>query len=813
MQKVPLETQVNFALPIFQSMNIDISFDDILYQVEQKIQKFGGNFKQSEIILLMKYIGYYELLNNNPVPEFFSQNSKKPISSEKGALIEKLIANFDPNASFTIEKSVSVEKNVEEALTETENQSNEDDGLEFNPLLLKKVDELELSVRSANCLKNDNIVYVGDLVQNTEATMLRIPNFGRSSLYEIKKVLSQLDLYFGMNIEDWPPDNVEELAKKHQNSSKLQNENTGISQKIRSVNVEDISDEKLAVIFSEITSVDFSVRLRNVLSNLQIEAVGQILLGENLSALGITADAKLANYGKSSEAELKEFLEQQGLYNFSLSEWPPQNQIETLIQNRNLVVGRCFAKIANSETIEGEARDIFAGIASDAHKEGIFKRFGIEGECIPWTLQEVADEGFENGIKITRERVRQIQEKYLKNLKDIYINSTKCTEVAGYIRGFSFISESLLNDYLEERNLTKASDPISLLKRLRDYGFCNFSHKVIEVGILNSRFLVKEEYEEEFIKFTDNLRKKLVGVVFANLNSTLAEAIKEEDYEEFFECFKENMDHFKNIVVCEQEEEIYIAKRAFRLGARGINRDGARTNSLVSVLTKIFSICSSVNLRVLHQAVSRDRTVVGEEISLDFLKKYLEACPFIKFEGERVICVQRPRFDGKIMNEYKILDLAIEKKSAILTSTQLVKGLVQRGLSENAASVLRNTSPFLISLKRGHFRTKGIFRLICDVKDLDIINYREEESSSNQPLSSEQKFKISNNPPLRATGRATVPKLEIDEGEYQVYDDEDNYLVDVKVRGKMILGLKNLAVKNPDSELNLSFSEGRFVLS
>ena len=61
----------------------------------------------------------------------------------------------------------------------------------FNAALLKKVDELELSVRSANCLKNDNIVYIGDLIQKTEAEMLRTPNFGRKSLNEIKEVLAR----------------------------------------------------------------------------------------------------------------------------------------------------------------------------------------------------------------------------------------------------------------------------------------------------------------------------------------------------------------------------------------------------------------------------------------------------------------------------------------------------------------------------------------------------------------------------------------------------------------------------------------------
>jgi DNA-directed RNA polymerase subunit alpha len=88
--------------------------------------------------------------------------------------------------------------------------------LEFNAALLKKVDELELSVRSANCLKNDNIVYIGDLIQKTEAEMLRTPNFGRKSLNEIKEVLAQMGLHLGMEVPNWPPENIEELAKKYE---------------------------------------------------------------------------------------------------------------------------------------------------------------------------------------------------------------------------------------------------------------------------------------------------------------------------------------------------------------------------------------------------------------------------------------------------------------------------------------------------------------------------------------------------------------------------------------------------------------------
>ena len=106
----------------------------------------------------------------------------------------KLFINFE-------EPQASLAERVEEELP-------------FNKNLLRKVDELELSVRSANCLKNDNIIYIGDLVQKTEAEMLRTPNFGRKSLNEIKEVLAQMGLHLGMEIANWPPENIEDLAKK-----------------------------------------------------------------------------------------------------------------------------------------------------------------------------------------------------------------------------------------------------------------------------------------------------------------------------------------------------------------------------------------------------------------------------------------------------------------------------------------------------------------------------------------------------------------------------------------------------------------------
>ncbi len=136
---------------------------------------------------------------------------------------DKLSMEIETNAAVTPEDAVALAARILQDqlqlfinFEEPQTREHEERAAEppFNKNLLRKVDELELSVRSANCLKNDNIVYIGDLVQKSEAEMLRTPNFGRKSLNEIKEVLSVMGLHLGMEIPNWPPENIEDLAKK-----------------------------------------------------------------------------------------------------------------------------------------------------------------------------------------------------------------------------------------------------------------------------------------------------------------------------------------------------------------------------------------------------------------------------------------------------------------------------------------------------------------------------------------------------------------------------------------------------------------------
>jgi DNA-directed RNA polymerase subunit alpha len=165
-----------------------------------------------------------------PVDSLYSPVKKvsyKVENTREGQVLDydKLIMSIETNGSVSGEDAVAfaarilqdqlgVFVNFDEPQKEAEEESVTE--LAFNPALLKKVDELELSVRSANCLKNDNIVYIGDLIQKTEAEMLRTPNFGRKSLNEIKEVLASMGLHLGMEVPAWPPENIEDLAKRYE---------------------------------------------------------------------------------------------------------------------------------------------------------------------------------------------------------------------------------------------------------------------------------------------------------------------------------------------------------------------------------------------------------------------------------------------------------------------------------------------------------------------------------------------------------------------------------------------------------------------
>jgi len=139
---------------------------------------------------------------------------------EQRTNLDKLIVDLETNGTVdpeeTIRKAAGIlqqQLSVFVDLQGDEEVEDEKSETEIDPILVRPVDDLELTVRSANCLKAENIYYIGDLIQRTEVELLKTPNLGKKSLTEIKDVLGTHGLSLGMRLENWPPANLREDRK------------------------------------------------------------------------------------------------------------------------------------------------------------------------------------------------------------------------------------------------------------------------------------------------------------------------------------------------------------------------------------------------------------------------------------------------------------------------------------------------------------------------------------------------------------------------------------------------------------------------
>ncbi len=139
---------------------------------------------------------------------------------EQRTNLDKLVIDLETDGTIdpkeAIRRSATILRSQLSPFVDLESElkeQREEEIIEFDPILLRQVDDLELTVRSANCLKAENIFFIGDLVQRTEMELLKTPNLGKKSLTEIKDVLAQRSLSLGMRLENWPPAQLKQKAE------------------------------------------------------------------------------------------------------------------------------------------------------------------------------------------------------------------------------------------------------------------------------------------------------------------------------------------------------------------------------------------------------------------------------------------------------------------------------------------------------------------------------------------------------------------------------------------------------------------------
>jgi len=165
----------------------------------------SGETKKSNTIGVMKVDAYYTPIRRI---SYNVENARV----EKRTDLDKLIIDIETNGTIDPEEAIRYAATILHTQTQIFADLEEKEPVVevieepyFEPILLKPLDELELTVRSANCLKAEHIHYIGDLVQKTETDLLKTPNLGKKSLTEIKDVLADRGLTLGQTLEDWPP--------------------------------------------------------------------------------------------------------------------------------------------------------------------------------------------------------------------------------------------------------------------------------------------------------------------------------------------------------------------------------------------------------------------------------------------------------------------------------------------------------------------------------------------------------------------------------------------------------------------------------
>lgn len=173
-----------------------------------------------------------ESMDNLPVGALMVDASFSPVVKvayhvestrvEQRTNLDKLIIELETNGTVDPEETIKLAATILhdqlsvfvdfEKVKEKEVEPEPVNEPEFDPILLRPVDDLELTVRSANCLKAENIFYIGDLIQRTEVELLKTPNLGKKSLTEIKDILAIKGLSLGMRLENWPPENLDKSA-------------------------------------------------------------------------------------------------------------------------------------------------------------------------------------------------------------------------------------------------------------------------------------------------------------------------------------------------------------------------------------------------------------------------------------------------------------------------------------------------------------------------------------------------------------------------------------------------------------------------
>lgn len=625
-----------------------------------------------------------------------------------------------------------------------------------------RLSDVDLSVRTSNCLHLMGLTTLGELANLSEAELLMQPNFGRRSLNEVKVLLSSA------------------------NSLIPRKESTGEDDVLNFLKIE----ERLSsTLLRRVETLELTTRASNVLKDRAITTVGELVQlteGELRS---------MRNVGRLTISNLKTVLAQLGLsLGINITNWPKQEELALLIESR--ARGRrepTPAPIGRSVFLEDELCAAVTAAVGTSERAIVMRRTGWNGDRV-WTLEELASDPAASGrtSPVSRERIRQIESKAIEKIQK------KGTHTPVLCRAIALIEENAPLATVTVPSLLRRH---GITQRALSYEALSAAMKTFQVDwnlvdrtIGQDAFLLPSDQAVEIKRSWTILIEAAVGQDFVELDRMVNSDRHANRLS--LDVAVSGVSNMPSLGWLDQDRRVYWSLDRVRRG----------WNKSLNVCRKILTVAPEVPLKRLTAAVKRARTVRDFPPDDTFTNMLLAAQEFNVDDG--MVSRGASFKPDELSNSDRVMIRAAMDAGTVTTFLDLREALVRRGLSTNHAQVLMVSSPFWITTARGKYRFVG--------KQAQLKAFRLEEPVELGEVEEYQEcyVELVVNHRHLVTGAHRVDEGKVKPGQWSLRDEKGNDLGIVAVSARMIKGLDRVfsaAGVGVGTFVIIDFSEAEFA--
>jgi len=582
---------------------------------------------------------------------------------------------------------------VREIIVDSDKQLNKD-------VLSKRIVEIEFSVRTLNSLKNENIIYLGDLVSFAEGQLKKFRNMGMVSIIEIKEKLAEKNLELGMNLPNWPPDNINESLNQRSFEKK----------KVK----EKIILESVLELIKEFDETTLSLRSKNALRNLGCYYIGDILFLKKEDLY------KVNNLGYKSILEIEEYINS---LNFKFEEEIEPWSKDIILNLREKLHNKISTEtkeelFKKDQFLEIELKRILNESIKISKKnekiksriiDVLINRFGLDGSPAK-TLETIGQK-----YNVTRERIRQNQENGLRKLKIISPITPILDKVFEELLKSLPVTETEFNKILKEKNLTKLEWDF---KGLQDfYETFDTTLDFYITNLNNIKIITKSSNDNFFTLVLKNVNKRISNTGLFSLSDCMN--------------FK---DIYLNDIKKETVKKIIQTRPLFQWldDKENYFTYYSNRNRLSNLIAKTAVSSKTANIDNLFKNIKKNyRIHKNISFNKDVFTSFCKACfdceiddkNYINFKSSKSKLSDFKGYDGNIIapNEAKMMKI-FNDYGPILYIEDLKDFSKLQSIGSDSLTMMLQFSPIFYRIDKGFYTLSGKKKLNKMEKVISIIN-------------------------------------------------------------------------------------------